>query len=605
MSRQLVRRIALRALVPLMVVALVVGAIGVSAAPQPAALGAASRVVALPFVGVTTPPPSQANLGVALYAYPNKSVAPDGTLSLELRATNSGGSPTGGFRVYIPYNNSQILFTGSDTNRSRGDWVSGLSTTWATVTFGALNPGETRSAWLYSTVQHNATGGTVSIRADYSCPTNNCQTNRVQIAVSTNNWHPGGSVSFAVVPDRGVPGTCHVFSTDQFKPGEPVATWLNTPSGVQALNLAAIADWDGRVSFQLCTNGYPLGAYSFVGYGKQSLITAVGPFIVASTLQAAAKLEPLDTTLVTNIDLPLALLGGISGRATDQSGNDLEGVRVLVRDTNGAIVAYDTTGPDGRYAIYYGLATGQYRVEFQPASALDPATAQFGATFASIDPVQVTETDVTRGVDGVLQPGGAISGLVVSDDASMPLGRVPVVVSDAAGAVVATTVTGANGTYHVGGLGSGIYTVGFDPATAHARASHAYTGLRANAGAPVTVTAPQTTNNINGTLERQANVAQIVGRVTAQDSGAPLAEVQVLVEDQEGRTVALVQTDANGSYSTSGLAPETYTITFFTAVATNDTQSYTGVQAGPISVPAGNPVTVDRVLVRGSSMLPT
>jgi hypothetical protein len=78
----------------------------------------------------------------------------------------------------------------------------------------------------------------------------------------------------------GYAGTTHHFFSDRFIPGEGIITWLNTPDGVEALELRGQADLMGRVWIDFESNWRRSGAYSLVLYGARSNLTGVATFYV-------------------------------------------------------------------------------------------------------------------------------------------------------------------------------------------------------------------------------------------------------------------------------------------------------------------------------------
>jgi hypothetical protein len=592
----------------LQAVTLIATFIGVLALALPAARavehqktqGFASRVVVLPIIRGFEPPPAEPQLNVWLRATPSSGVTPGEVLTIQINIENTGNAANGRFNVYLPYNRNQLEVIGSDTSAANGDWVSSVTNNWVTVTFGGASAGSGRVAYVYFRVRPTAAiGSLVQIQAEYDCP-GGCRTNTVRVEVRSDNSQPGDQITLAVTPDRGLPGTCHVFSTDQFRPREGVSTWLNTPTGVEALSLVGTTDAAGAISLRFCSNGRPLGDYSLVVFGTQSQITGIGPFRVQSTSDFTV---PPPVTYVapppSRIDRALVAQGGISGRVTSQSGEPLEGVIVLVRDVAGDVVTSETTDVDGRYAIYYGLASGEYRVEFEPALALSRSAVVLAPGFATPDPVTVTEPNITTGVDGVLVPGGSISGRVTVLETGVPLEGVPVIIRDGTDTVVATADTDAAGNYTVGGLPTGAYQVVFEPTAGESRVVRAYADQTFNSGATVAVTAPAGVMNIDAALERRAAAGQVLGTVTAADTSAPLAGVPVVVRNAAGVVVAVVLTDAAGNYSTGDLPAGIYRATFAPQFALRTAiRAYAPQDSAPVDVTLGRPVRIDAVLAR-------
>jgi hypothetical protein len=77
---------------------------------------------------------------------------------------------------------------------------------------------------------------------------------------------------------------------------------------------------------------------------------------------------------------------------------------------------------------------------------------------------------------------------------------------------------------------------------------------------PVTVTAPQVLGGIDTTLQQGAS---ITGIVTAEDSGAPLADVEVDAYDCYGFYAGYAYTNASGVYTVTGLVAGDYRVAYF------------------------------------------
>jgi hypothetical protein len=592
------RLLRLVTLLSVLVVLVALAAPAARAVGSPKAEVFASRVVVLPVVRGFEPPPAEPQLNVWLRATPSSGVTPGEVLTIQINVENTGNAANGRFNVYLPYNRNQLEVIGSDTSAANGDWVSSVTNNWVTVTFGRVNAGSGRVAYVYFRVNPAAAiGSLVQMRGEYDCP-GGCRTNTVRVEVRSDNSQPGDQITLAVVPDRGLPGTCHVFSTDQFRPRERVTTWLNTPTGVQSLTLSGTTDAVGAISLTFCSNGLAFGDYSLVAFGAQSRITGVGAFRVQGTSDFTVP-PPVSRAVPppARADNALDAQGGISGRVTAQNGEPLEGVLVLVRDAAGEVVTSETTDADGRYAVYYGLASGQYRVEFEPALALSRSAVVLAPGFASPDPVTVVAPNITSGVNGVLVPGGSISGRVTAQESGAPLAGVLVLVRDGTGVVVASADTEADGSYTVRGLPSGAYQVLFEPTAAESRVVRAYADQAYNSGATVSVTAPATVTGVDAALQRRAAAGQVFGTVTGANTGAPLEGVPVVVRNLAGVVLAVVYTDAQGAYSTGDLPAGIYRATFlpqFSPLAA--TSTYAPQDSAPVDVPLGRPARIDAVL---------
>ena len=268
-----------------------------------------------------------------------------------------------------------------------------------------------------------------------------------------------------------------------------------------------------------------------------------------------------------------AQAGGISGTVGAAGGGPLSGISLFASAWNPGgnfwqPVAPGNTAANGTYTIT-GLAAGTYRVCFS-----DPALGAYafqcysnaGSPDAGAD-VPVTATGMASSINVQLAPAGRVTGKV----------------SNAAGLVAgiqvqgqswvpsrgywqwwgSSTFTAADGTYTLGGMGTGLYRICFsDPNVVF----QCYNNAPDQGSAlDVSVIAGQTVPNVNAQL---VPAAHITGTVTdASPVPVSLAGIQVQVNTwnasqnhwQSGNSTP---TAANGSYDLGGLAAATYRVCF-------------------------------------------
>ncbi|MFL1901675.1 MFS transporter [Streptomyces tauricus] len=182
------------------------------------------------------------------------------------------------------------------------------------------------------------------------------------------------------------------------------------------------------------------GAYAVDAPGTGSYV------LIAS----ADGFQPQASTVVVNGE-PLAydiLLSGTSGLAgavkAAGSGQPVVGAMVIVTDVRGDVLATGTTGEQGEFT-FAELVPGAVTVAVNAAGHRPRAL-----------PVEVGGTGVTR-VEVELTAGAQLQGVVHAP--AGPLGDARVTLVDAAGNVVGTATTGADGAYAFADLDSGEYTV--------------------------------------------------------------------------------------------------------------------------------------------------
>jgi hypothetical protein len=223
----------------------------------------------------------------------------------------------------------------------------------------------------------------------------------------------------------------------------------------------------------------------------------------------------------------------------------------------------------GDYALVaYGqsshiTAVGPFRVQGPQGLASAHAQAyRSGAVYPSTaDAAPAGPAADTAAAPQQEPANGGISGRVTAADTGAGLADVLVLVRNAAGELLESATTEADGTYYVFyGLATGAYTVEFVTASVNTTTASYAGGMLSG----VQVTEPNVTRNVNAVL---AKAAAIGGRVTAADGGAALEGVPVFVYDSAQRLSGIDVTDTAGNYRVGGLAAGSYTVWFSPSLA--------------------------------------
>ncbi|MCK7627497.1 MFS transporter [Streptomyces sp. RS10V-4] len=168
-------------------------------------------------------------------------------------------------------------------------------------------------------------------------------------------------------------------------------------------------------------------------------------------IAAADGHQPQASTVVVGdqphaYDILLSGTSGLSGLVRAVTGEPVAGAMVVVTDVRGEVLATGQTAAEGTFS-FGDLAPGTYTVAVN-AAAFRP-TAQ---------PVEVGGQGTTR-VEIELRSGARVQGVVRAGADRAPLADARVTLVDAAGNVVATSTTGADGAYAFTDLDAGDYTV--------------------------------------------------------------------------------------------------------------------------------------------------
>ncbi|MFB7211419.1 MFS transporter [Streptomyces sp. NPDC056255] len=169
-------------------------------------------------------------------------------------------------------------------------------------------------------------------------------------------------------------------------------------------------------------------------------------------IASADGFQPQASTVVVG-DEPLVydiLLSGTSGLAgvvrAAETAAPVDGAMVIVTDVRGDVLATGKSGEAGEFT-FGELVPGSVTVAVNAAGFRPLAL-----------PVEIGGQGVTR-VEAALQSGALVQGVVRAGAARRPLPDARVTLVDAAGNVVATSTTGADGAYAFTDLDAGEYSV--------------------------------------------------------------------------------------------------------------------------------------------------
>ena len=272
---------------------------------------------------------------------------------------------------------------------------------------------------------------------------------------------------------------------------------------------------------------------------------------------------------------------GAAVRGRDHRDGDRRRARLGVADidvdidnSSDQVVGSVETDATGDYTIA-GLAPGSYTASFAPASQQSVYVEEYyddATAAASADTITVTADQTTSGVDAVMARGGIVSGTVTAATGGADLGGIDVNVYDTDDEVVGSTTTASNGTYAIGGLTAGTYTVGFAPlsgGTMNYLAQYYDNEASLAQATSIDVTPGNTNTGINAALQ---SAGEIAGVVTDANTQAPIQNAYVDVYqpvdcgyyDESGcyETYGTALTNAEGIYTVSGLSSGTYDVSF-------------------------------------------
>jgi SdrD B-like domain/PKD domain len=299
----------------------------------------------------------------------------------------------------------------------------------------------------------------------------------------------------------------------------------------------------------------------------------------------------------------------LNGNGVQDAGEPgISGVTVNLLNSAGTVIATTTTNATGGYS-FLNLAPGTYGVTFTTPVGYTPTGSNLGGNDATdSDPIGGTVAGIVIGagqtnttIDAGFRGSGVIGNFVwndangngIQDPGETGIQGVVVTLRDAAGNVVATTSTDANGAYSFTNVPPGTYCVafgtpiGYTPTTSNASGS---TG--ANNSDPVggvacgIVVNGNINNDVDAGFYQTVNLGNTVwydqnndGTKQATESGISAATVNLYADANndnvaDGAAIATTITDANGLYNFANLAPGNYIVgviipTGYTVVTTN------------------------------------
>ncbi len=283
----------------------------------------------------------------------------------------------------------------------------------------------------------------------------------------------------------------------------------------------------------------------------------------------------VNTTTTIDVAMPRRPMGSISGTVVSEAvvgedtGDPIPFIDLTVWDSDGNQISFPfgSTDLEGHYEVA-GLDPGTYFVTAHSRSGdfIDELYEDLPCPFPGCDPttgtpVVVLDETATTNIDFVLDRLGVISGSI----RDAVIGRRidgSARVWNTEGNFAGSAPTDGDGNYRIEGLSPGTYFV--DTIDSEGYASELYDDLPCppsscdrTAGAPLAVALNAPVTGIDFELDIPQGIR---GRVTREDTGQPLASIDINLWDTSGRDVGRATTDANGEYRT-GLTPGTYFVT--------------------------------------------
>jgi hypothetical protein len=364
--------------------------------------------------------------------------------------------------------------------------------------------------------------------------------------------------------------------------------------------LSGLRPGEYRIGFRACAA--QSGRYVSASFSRPVLVVAGHPTSLRPvTLRPASPMAYLAASARASFSPDRAASSSgprISGTVTDSRGKPLAGICAGANpvDTGGGpppVGPEVKTGRNGTYLIRGGLLNpGRWKIVFFRGCGnkgnFAPQWWKFAGTENKAKVVVIHSHTHLTGINARLDKGASISGTVRAGSQSGPGLPGACVEADALAGdpdEPAQTKTGPGGKYLITGLGTGRYSVFFDPGC----------GNKGDfIGDPispiVSVTDGKTTKGIDGVLPRAGAIS---GTVTAGPDHRPLAGICVEGQSQNigiGDAFETL-TGPTGQYAFAGLEPGQYEISFSAGCGSKGSfapQFY----KNQVSEPASNPVLI-------------
>ncbi|MCU0777853.1 MAG: carboxypeptidase regulatory-like domain-containing protein [Akkermansiaceae bacterium] len=279
-----------------------------------------------------------------------------------------------------------------------------------------------------------------------------------------------------------------------------------------------------------------------------------------------------ESDTASGVDASLALGGQLIGTITaDNGGAPLSGIQVVAYryTTTGSgsywqYVKYGNTQADGTYQIG-GLEDGSYRLRFSdPAGNFAPEYHNNKAQFNDADSVVIYSAGSVTS-DAALADASRIQGMVTDESGINPLPDVYVYAYRNNGSggwdYVNQATTAADGSYNLGGLGTGTYRIEFSSASGLFQREYHDDTTDFNSATDISVGAAVTLTGYDASL---AAAGRIDGSLTDESSsGVPNIDIVVYRYNEAffyWEELAYGFTDFDGNYSVGGLPVGTYRV---------------------------------------------
>ena len=341
--------------------------------------------------------------------------------------------------------------------------------------------------------------------------------------------------------------------------GSISGTVTGSEEGNPALQGIEVKLYDSGDNLHSTTNTNSSGAYSFTDLpaGSYKLYFGGDPTHMEEWYEnktSQAEATPVTVTLPNETVADAVLSHGYASISGKVRGSEdylgIPGIEVALYTSTGTPVDTDDTDSEGNYT-FINLPAGDYKVCFNGDSThlAEWYNGKASLSEADIVSLSVSEEEVINVM--LTYATGAVSGTVTgSEEGNPPLEGITVKAYDSQNNEKGSALTSPAGTYYIGDLPAGTYSMWFSGDSSHLQGwvNNVEVVLTQESAADAQLT--QAFGSISGT-------------VTGSEQGSPMLQgIDVNVYDQQDELVGSDTTDGNGFYEVADLVSGTYRVTF-------------------------------------------
>jgi protocatechuate 3,4-dioxygenase beta subunit len=266
------------------------------------------------------------------------------------------------------------------------------------------------------------------------------------------------------------------------------------------------------------------------------------------------------TTIDINVQLQQG--GQFTGMAADTNGNGIEGIRIDLYDLNKNRIDIVYSDENGNYAFQL-IPAGMYKIKFN-ADGFSYISEWYNDknSFDTADILELSEGQIVSNINAQLTEGGIVSG-IVTDKNNTGVENVYVKTYDLNQNFIRSGYTDSTGIYSIAGIPSGEFKICFDTYNLSYNTQWYNNKNYFSEADILSVTAGQTTANINA----QLNDHWIISGIVTDTFGNGLDDCDAYVYDLGGNFInyGYVNPD-NGFYFVKDIPNGVYKIEFYSSL---------------------------------------